>query len=64
LDSGNIGVEVGNKGGSYSIPSQVQVFLDTGSHNTITIKDDGAKLIAAGDGANHIIDNGPGGDTA
>ena len=63
LTSGKIGVEVEKKGGSYSIPNQVQVFLDTGSHNTITIKDHGAKLIAAGDGANHIIDNGPGGDT-
>ena len=63
LTSGKIGVEVEKKGGSYSIPNQVQVFLDTGSHNTITIKDHGAELIAAGDGANHIIDNGPGGDT-
>ena len=63
LTSGKIGVEVEKKGGSYSIPNQVQVFLDTGSHNTITIKDHGAKLIGAGDGTNHVIDNGPGGDT-
>jgi Ca2+-binding RTX toxin-like protein len=63
LGSGTTGVEVEKKSGSYSIPNQVQVFLDTGSHNRISVKDDGAKLIAAGDGANRIIDKGPGGDT-
>lgn len=61
--SGKIGVEVENTSGSYAIPNTAQIFLDTGSDNKITIKDDGAKLIAAGDGSNHIIDNGPGGDT-
>ena len=57
------GVEVEKTSGSYSIPHNIKIFLDTGSANTITIKDDGAKLIAAGDGSNHIIDVGPGGDT-
>ena len=63
LGSGTTGVEVEKRSGSYSIPNHVQVFLDTGSHNTISVKDDGAKLIAAGDDANRIIDKGPGGDT-
>jgi len=61
--SGKIGVEVEKTSGSYAVPHSAQVFLDTGSGNTITINDDGAKLIAAGDGSNHFIDNGPGGDT-
>ena len=63
LNSGTIGVEVEKKSGSYAMPNHTQIFLDTGSQNTITIKDDGGNLIAAGDGANHIIDKGPGGDT-
>lgn len=61
--SGKTGVEVEKTSGSYTIPQNAQIFLDTGSHNTITINDGGAKLIAAGDGANHITDMGPGGDT-
>src|SRR5271166_7106852 len=61
--SGKTGVEVEKASGSYAIPHTAQIFLDTGSGNTITINDDGAKLIAAGDGSNQIIDNGPGGDT-
>ena len=61
--SGKTGVEVEKSSGSYTIPHNAQIFLDTGSRNTITINDDGAKLIAAGDGANHITDMGPGGDT-
>ena len=61
--SGNTEVEAEKTSGSYSIPNNAQVFLDTGSGNTITIKDDGAKLIAAGDATNSIIDKGPGGDT-
>jgi Ca2+-binding RTX toxin-like protein len=63
LNSGTTGVEVEKKSGSYAMPNHTQIFLDTGLHNTITVKDDGGKLIAAGDGANHIIDKGPGGDT-
>jgi len=61
--SGKTGVEVEQSSGIYTIPHSAQIFFDTGSHNTVTIHDDGAKLIAAGDGANHIIDKGPGGDT-
>jgi len=61
--SGKVGVEVQMTSDSYAIPNKVQVFLDTGSDNKITITDDGAKLIAAGDGPNSIIDKGPGGDT-
>src|SRR5271165_747322 len=61
--SGKIGVEVEKTSGSYAVPHSAQIFLDTGSGNTITINDDGAKLIAAGDASNHIIDDGPGGDT-
>ncbi len=61
--SGKTGVEVEKTSGSYAIPNTAQIFLDTGADNKITINDDGAKLIAAGDGSNQIIDNGPGGDT-
>jgi Ca2+-binding RTX toxin-like protein len=61
--SGTTGVEVETASGSYTIPQNTQIFLDTASHNTITINDDGANLIAAGDGANQITDTGPGGDT-
>lgn len=61
--SGKTGVEVQTKSGAYTVPQSAGIFLDTGSHNTITIKDDGAKLITAGDGSNHIVDKGPGGDT-
>ncbi len=61
--SGKTGVEVEKTSGSYAIPHTAQIFLDTGSDNKITINDDGAKLIAAGDGSNHIIDEGSGGDT-
>jgi len=61
--SGKTGVEVETTSGSYTIPQSAQIFLDTGSNNTITIHDNGAKLIAAGDGSNKVIDQGPGGDT-
>ncbi|MGC2592997.1 MAG: hypothetical protein WA425_13900, partial [Xanthobacteraceae bacterium] len=47
-NSGTIGVEVEKKSGSYAMPNHTQIFLDTGSHNTITVKDEGGKLIAAG----------------
>src|SRR5271165_6717055 len=61
--SGNTEVEDQKTSGTYSVPNNAQIFLDTGSDNKITIKDDGAKLIAAGDGSNSILDKGPGGDT-
>jgi Ca2+-binding RTX toxin-like protein len=61
--SGKTSVEVETTSGSYTIPRSTQVFLDTGSQNAITINDDGAKLIAAGDGSNRITDMSPGGDT-
>lgn len=61
--SGNIGLDVEKTSGSYALSNTSQIFLDTGSGNTITVTDNGAKLIAAGDGANQITDKGPGGDT-
>ena len=61
--SGNTEVDAEKTSGTYSVPNNAQIFLDTGSDNKITIKDDGAKLIAAGDGSNSITDKGPGGDT-
>ena len=58
--SGNIGLDVEKTSGSYALSNTSQIFLDTGSGNTITVTDNGAKLIAAGDGANQITDKGPG----
>jgi hypothetical protein len=61
--SGGIGVETQSTSGTYTVPSQAQIFLDTGAHNTITVTTTGATLIAAGDGSVSMTDKGPGGDT-
>jgi Ca2+-binding RTX toxin-like protein len=61
--SGPTNVEDVKTSGNYTIPNSAQIFLDTGSHDAITVKDQGATLIAAGDGSTSITDKGPGGDT-
>jgi len=61
--SGPIRVEDVKTGGHYTMPKDAQIFLDTGSDDKVTVKDNGAKLIVAGDGSNAITDKGPGGDT-
>jgi Ca2+-binding RTX toxin-like protein len=61
---GVIGVEVESQDGSYTIPGSDQLFLDSASSGSMTVTSDyGHKVIAAGDGANSIVDQGPGGDT-
>src|SRR5208337_969624 len=60
---GKIGVEIENTSGAYTVPSGVQIFLDTGASNNVTVGTHGATLIAAGDGSVSVTDKGPGGDT-
>src|SRR5271165_2176329 len=57
-----LNVEVESSGGDYTIVPGAQVFLATGSHSNITLSDFGHEIISAGDGANSILDKGPGGD--
>ena len=61
--SGKIGVDVVDTSGAQTLPSGVQILLDTGANNDITVKTHGATLIAAGDGSVKVVDKGPGGDT-
>jgi Ca2+-binding RTX toxin-like protein len=61
--SGKIGVDVVDTSGAQTLPAGVQILLDTGASNNVTVKTDGATLIAAGDGSVSIVDKGPGGDT-
>ena len=61
--SGKIGVDVVDTSGAQTLPSGVQILLDTGANNDITVKTHGASLIAAGDGSVKVVDRGPGGDT-
>jgi Ca2+-binding RTX toxin-like protein len=61
--SGKIGVDVVDTSGAQTLPSGVQILLDTGANNDITVKTHGATLIAAGDGSVKVVDQGPGGDT-
>jgi len=61
--SENIGVDVVNASGPQTLPSGVQVLLDTGASNNVTVTTHEATLIATGDGAANIVDKGPGGDT-
>jgi Ca2+-binding RTX toxin-like protein len=56
-------VEVESAGDGYTMKPGVQVFLDTGHNNSITLSDTGHKIIGAGDGGNSVLDTGPGGDT-
>lgn len=59
-----IGVETESVGGFYTMPSGDNFFLDTGlSNSMILASQHGFKVIAAGDGGNSILDQGPGGDT-
>ena len=59
-----IGVETELVGSSYTMASGDNFFLDTGlSNSMILTSQDGFKVIAAGDGGNSILDQGPGGDT-
>jgi Ca2+-binding RTX toxin-like protein len=60
---GTIGVETESVGGFYTVPSGDNFFLDTGLSNSMTLSSHGGVLIAAGDGGNTILDQGPGGDT-
>src|SRR5271165_3741811 len=60
---GKIGVETQNTSGEYTVPSGVHIFLDTGASNNVTVRTEGATLIAAGDGSVRVTDKGPGGDT-
>ena len=61
--SGKIGVDVVDTSGAQTLPSGVQILLDTGANNDITVTTQGATLIAAGDGSVKVVDKGPGGDT-
>ena len=61
--SGKIGVDVVDTSGAQTLPSGVQILLDTGASNEISVKTHGATLLAAGDGSVSIVDKGPGGDT-
>jgi Ca2+-binding RTX toxin-like protein len=61
--SGKIGVDVVDTGGPQTVPSGVQILLDTGASNNINVTTQGATLIAAGDGSVGVVDQGPGGDT-
>src|SRR5208283_1317844 len=61
--AGHIRVDTESTSGAYTIPSGVQLFLDTGTHNSMTLTDKGHEIIAAGDRSNSIFDKGPGGDT-
>jgi Ca2+-binding RTX toxin-like protein len=61
--SGKIGVDIVDKSGAQTLPSGVQILLDTGADNSITVNSHGATLIAAGDGSASVVDKGPGGDT-
>ncbi len=59
-----LGVETELAGGFYTIPSGDNFFLDTGLSNSMTLSSlHGGVVIAAGDGGNSILDQGPGGDT-
>jgi len=61
--SGKIGVDVVDTSGAQTLPSGVQILLDTGASNNISVETHGATLIAAGDGSVAVVDQGPGGDT-
>ena len=61
--SRSIGVDVVNTGGTQTVPSGVQIVLDTGAGNNLTLTTHGATLIAAGDGSTSVVDKGRGGDT-
>ncbi len=59
-----IGVETESVGGFYTMPSGDNFFLDTGLSNSMILSSlHGGVVIAAGDGGNSILDQGPGGDT-
>lgn len=58
-----IGVEVQLLGGAYTIPTFDHFFLDAGKSSSMTLTSHGGVVIASGDGANFILDQGPGGDT-
>ncbi len=59
-----LGVETQAVGGSYTLPSGDNFFLDTGLSNSMTLSSlHGGVIIAAGDGGISILDQGPGGDT-
>lgn len=60
---GRIGVDVVDTSGAQTLPSGVQILLDTGANNDIAVNTNGATLIAAGDGSVKVVDTGPGGDT-
>ncbi len=60
---GTIGVDVESQGGAFTIPGPDHLFLDVGSSNSMTVTSQGGLVIGAGDGANWILDQGPGGDT-
>ena len=60
---GTIGVETESVGGFYTVPAGDNFFLDTGLSNAMTLSSQGGVVIAAGDGGNSILDQGPGGDT-
>ena len=61
--SKNIGVDVVDTSGAHTLPSGVQILLDTGASNNLLVETHGATLIAAGDGSVGVVDQGPGGDT-
>jgi Ca2+-binding RTX toxin-like protein len=59
-----LGVETQSVGGFYTVPAGDNFFLDTGLSNLMTLSSAlGGVVIAAGDGGNSILDQGPGGDT-
>ncbi|MDI9847970.1 hypothetical protein QM467_07870 [Rhodoblastus sp. 17X3] len=58
-----IGGEVQLLGGAYTIPTFDHFFLDAGKSSSMTLTSHGGVVIASGDGANFILDQGPGGDT-
>ncbi|MCI4679582.1 hypothetical protein K9U39_07120 [Rhodoblastus acidophilus] len=60
---GTLGVETQSDSGTYKIPMGDDFFLDVGQSNSIILKSHGGVVIGAGDGANSILDKGPGGDT-
>src|SRR5271166_2398824 len=61
--SDKVSVDVESTGGDYTVKPGVQVFVDAGFNDSITLSDSGGKIISAGDGGNSVLDLGAGGDT-
>jgi len=54
--SDKVSVDVESTGGDYTVKPGVQVFVDAGFNNSITLSDSGGKIISAGDGGNSVLD--------